>query len=587
MWAMASHNPVRAAFDVPLDPGERTGQRLRGAFLAAPRQVLIAPSPRLVPGVVAGAEAAAAAGRWVVGGLTYEAGSAWDPAQRTHPGVGPTAYFEVFDAPPVPWPSAPPAPSLDWFPSARFTAGSPGAAIAAVQRHIGAGDCYQANLTGRMATVAAADDLYPLFVELAARQPGGYAVFLQHAGLASVSPELFFQTRADRTILTQPMKGTAPDEPGAGAALASSPKDRAENLMIVDLLRNDLGRVCRPGSVGVDALFELLKLPTVWQLTSTVSGSLTPGIALSDIFAALFPCGSVTGAPKIRAMEIIAAQETAPRGWYCGATGVIRPGGEAIFNVAIRTVERGSSGVAGGTLLTCGVGSGIVADSSASAELAEWRAKTRFLGGPPLAALETLLLAEGQYPHLARHLRRLSATDAALGLGIDLASVRAGLAERAAQFPGGRHRVRLLASSEGFESTVSPAPVTALPVRLALATEPLAVAPLAAVVEHKTSWRFHYDRLRATAGSGVFDVICHTPAGLVTECTTGNLALELDGRWVTPAAGCGLLPGVERAARIEAGHLSEAEVTLGDLGRARGLAFLNGLRGWCPAVLVD
>ena len=126
MWAMASHNPVRAAFDVPLDPGERTGQRLRGAFLAAPRQVLIAPSPRLVPSVVAEAEAAAAAGGWVVGGLTYEAGSAWDPAQRTHPGVGPTAYFEVFDAPPVPWPSAPPAPSLDWFPSCLlYTSPSP------------------------------------------------------------------------------------------------------------------------------------------------------------------------------------------------------------------------------------------------------------------------------------------------------------------------------------------------------------------------------------------------------------------------------------------------------------------------------
>ena len=577
---------VRAAFDLALDPRDR-GRRLRGAFLRPPVAVLRTSVVAEVPEVVAAAEAAAQAGNWVVGGLTYEAGGAWDPSQRTHPG-GELARFEVYDGEPEDWPEAPAPPDPDWFPSGSFSAArTPAEAIEAVQRHIAAGDCYQVNLTNRFRTeVPDGFDLYGWFRALAARQPGGYAVFLRGAGVASVSPELFFHAHPDGRLVTQPMKGTA--EAGTPPdRLRENPKDRAENLMIVDLLRNDLGRVCRPGSVGVDALFELLKLPTVWQLTSTVSGSLTPGIALSDIFAALFPCGSVTGAPKIRAMEIIAAQETAPRGWYCGATGVIRPGGEAIFNVAIRTVERGSSGVAGGTLLTCGVGSGIVADSSASAELAEWRAKTRFLGGPPLAALETLLLAEGQYPHLARHLRRLSATDAALGLGIDLASVRAGLAERAAQFPGGRHRVRLLASSEGFESTVSPAPVTALPVRLALATEPLAVAPLAAVVEHKTSWRFHYDRLRATAGSGVFDVICHTPAGLVTECTTGNLALELDGRWVTPASGCGLLPGVERAARIEAGHLSEVEVTLGDLGRARRLAFLNGLRGWCPAVLVD
>jgi para-aminobenzoate synthetase/4-amino-4-deoxychorismate lyase len=289
----------------------------------------------------------------------------------------------------------------------------------------------------------------------------------------------------------------------------------------------------------------------------------------------------VTGAPKIRAMSVIRDLEERPRGWYCGSLGVLRPGGEAVFNVTIRTLEERDGWT------TCGIGSGIVADSEPAAELAEWRAKTRFLGGEPLSALETMLLEDGQFPHLERHLGRLARTDAELGLGVDLAAARDRLAQVVAEFPSGRWRVRLTAREGDVSAEVSALVETPVPVRLAIAGEPLDVEALRPVIAHKTTWRAHYDRLRGLAPAGMFDVICHTPDGVVTETTLGNLALELDGRWVTPPVTAGLLPGVERAHWLARGRLVEAEVTLADLGRATGLALLNGVRGWLPAVLVD
>ncbi|MEA4945372.1 MAG: bifunctional anthranilate synthase component I family protein/class IV aminotransferase [Propionicimonas sp.] len=578
---MTSAHLVRAAFDLPLDPRDRDGPRLAGAFLTEPTAVLATSAPHQVPAVVAAAEQAARAGHWVVGGLTYEAGGAWDAAQRTRAGTGELARFEVFSADPVGWPAASASPVLDWFVSGRFAVPDPAAAITEVQERIAAGDCYQVNLTSRMATLPPpGDDLYSRFRGLASTQPQGYAVFLRGAGVASVSPELFFHARPDGRVTTQPMKGTAP----AGTPpeqLRGHPKEQAENLMIVDLLRNDLGRVCLPGTVRVDGLFDLLELPTVWQLVSTVSGQARPGTGLADLFAALFPCGSVTGAPKIRAMEVIAGLESQPRGWYCGALGVLRPGGEAIFNVAIRTVEQR------GSRLECGVGSGIVADSRPSAELAEWRAKTRFLGGRPLAALETLRLVDGRYPRLAGHLDRLARADAVLGLGADLAEAAAALERLRAAHPSGAWRVRLTAGDGSTQAVASRCPETPSPVTLAVADRPLDTVALAPVIGHKTSWRQHYEALYDGRPAGAFDVICHTTDGQVTEATRGNLAFLLDRRWVTPPASLGLLPGVERAARLSDGTLVEAAVGLTDLGRVEQVAYLNALRGWCPVVLPD
>jgi para-aminobenzoate synthetase/4-amino-4-deoxychorismate lyase len=552
---------------------------LRGRFRETP-VVLRAGTPGEVPGVVAAAEAAARGGRWVVGGLSYAAAGAWDAAQHAvRDDTIPAAHFEVYPGDPEPWPEEDAGlPALDWRPDAALAGGrTPESAITEVIEHIAAGDCYQVNLTTRWRAVSPGTDLHDYFTGLVAAQPGGYAVFCAGAGVASVSPELFFARTGDR-LVTQPRKGTAPAD--ADPAVLASAKERAENLMIVDLLRNDLGRVCRTGTVRVDRLFEVHRLPTVWQLTSTVSGRALPGATLAEVFAALFPCGSVTGAPKLAAMRVIAELEAGPRGWYCGAFGVIRPGGDAIFNVPIRTVTASGDGLA------CGVGSGIVSDSDPAGEVAEWRAKARFLGGLPLAGLETMLLADGRVQRRTAHLDRLAATCAAHRLPFVRGEAEALLDREAASTPHGRHRLRLVAGVDGCHLEVGPAPAAGAPMRLRLAGEPLdADGPLGPVIRHKTTHRAHYDRLRRAAGADVDDVICHNARGELTECTLGNLALLVDGEWCTPAASAGLLPGTLRAELLASGRLRERRLLVGDLDRAQGVAFLNSLRGWCPARL--
>ena len=566
---------VFAAFDLPAEPPGRE-RRLRGRFTAAPLAVLSAATPVEVPGVVAAAEQAALAGNWVVGGLSYSAAGAWDTAQHARLDT-PAARFEVYAAV-EDWPDeAPDLPALDWREDDSLAGGvPPEAAIQTVRAHIAAGDCYQVNLTGRWRAVRPVGlDPFGYFAALAAAQPGGYAVYSAGAGVASVSPELFFH-HGDGLVVTQPMKGTLGSEFPPEVLLASD-KDLAENLMIVDLLRNDLGRICEPGTVTVERLFELHRLPTVWQLTSTVTGRPRPGATLADVCAALFPCGSVTGAPKLAAMAVIAGLEGGPRGWYCGAFGVIRPGGTATFNVPIRTVTLGDS------WLACGIGSGIVADSDAAAEVAEWRAKARFLGAEPLRALETMLAVDGRIRRQEAHLARLAACCADLGLRLDLDGVRAAL-QRATP-ASGRHRLRLVAGDGPPVVEVAAAPAEGVPVRLQLAAEPLDVALLAPVIRNKTTHRAHYQRLLDLASPGVFDVICHTGTQ-VTECGLGNLAVKQGGRWFTPPASAGLLAGTLRAELLASGRIRERVVTLEDLAGAEELAFLNGVRGWCPATLV-
>ena len=569
---------VYGAFDLPANPPDRT-RRTRGLFLRPPTEVVQAAPPAEVPAVVAAAEAAALAGAWVLGGLGYGASGAWDAAQHAQRGPGPVAHFEVYGDPPSDWPEDPAGPlALEWRPEPFLAGGlDPEAGIARVVEHIGAGDCYQVNLTTRWRVPVVGMDLWAYFRSLAAAQPDGYAVFSASAGVASVSPELFFARRGD-VLVTQPMKGTAPA--GADPAVLEAPKERAENLMIVDLLRNDLSRVCVPGTVGVDRLFELHRLPTVWQLTSTVSGRTPPRTPLAAVFAALFPCGSVTGAPKLAAMDVIAELEASPRGWYCGALGLITPGGDATFNVPIRTVTEDAGG------LVCGIGSGVVADSVPSAEVAEWHAKAAFLGGVPLRGLETMLMVDGALARRSAHLARLAATCAAHRLPLDLADVQAALDVACASHPSGRRKVRLLAGGGPPEVQVSTAPPYGAPVRLRPATEALdADGPLGPVIRHKTTHRAHYDRLRRAAPD-VDDVICHNSRGELTECTLGNLALRIDGEWLTPPESAGLLPGTYRAALLLEGRLREHRLLPADLARADEVAFVNALRGWCPAQIV-
>ena len=584
---------IQAAFDFPRHPLSREdGERLRGCWQAPPARWLRAKRRDEVRSVIAQAEAAARAGAWVLGGLRYEAAAAFDTALTTHESAAPLAEFAVYDLPPEPWPEAPPAHTgpLGW----QQQGPDANAAIERIRDYIRAGDCYQVNLTAQLRAAAGTLGAEQLFLALHASQPGGFSLFLfdveTGAGAASVSPELFFDWRpvpgakASWLLAAQPMKGTAPrgrdrgDDEAQQQHLRTSEKERAENLMIVDLLRNDLSRVASLGTVRVPRLFELHALPTVWQMTSTVTAVSRAGLTLADAFAALFPCGSVTGAPKIRAMQIIRDLEPSARGWYCGALGLIQPGGVATFNVPIRTVEFGSGG------LSCGVGSAITLDSEPAAEIAEWRAKARFLARAeaPVQALETLRLEAGVARRGEAHLARMQRTARHFGLRFSLAEARVELKAIAAAQPEGIWRLRLTCDADGrLAHTLTAFTQTPEPALLALADRPVATLGLGAeFLAHKTTRRELY---AFTKPADAFDLILWNEAGELTECSFGNLALQLDGQWLTPPLSAGLLPGVLRAELLALGRIREARLTREDLARAEGVAFFNSLRGWLSA----
>ena len=359
----------------------------RPAWFAAPEALIRADTAEELRPALAAAEAALASGHWIAGAIAYEAGYALEP--RLAPLMpegrgGPLLQFGVF-ADPAP---APAAADLPGDGDARLSPPEPlvtraehATAIAAVLAYIRAGDIYQANLTFPLAARWQGSPL-ALYRALARRQPVGQAALVELPGappLVSLSPELFFATDGQGGIEARPMKGTRPRaaDPAGDAALkaelAASLKDRAENLMIVDLMRNDLSRLAETGSVRVPALYAVESYATVHQMIGRVTARLRPGIGLGAILQAIFPCGSITGAPKIRAMEILRALEPAPRGAYCGAIGWAGPGGEAAFNVAIRTLTLNAGGAA-----RLGVGGGVVADSTAAGEWEEALWKTRF-----------------------------------------------------------------------------------------------------------------------------------------------------------------------------------------------------------------
>lgn len=564
-----------------------SGARLRHRF-SAPVEVLQTARCEEVAAVIARAEACARSGKWVLGFLAYEAAPAFDSALRAKPPSGPLplALFVVHDAPD----EAPPPPP------GTFTCGpwqldASSREIAQGIDHIRAaiteGDYYQINYTGRMSATFSGDPR-TLFQALRATQPESYCLYLEAPEwqVLSVSPELFFDWSPERTLITRPMKGTAPRHVDptadrvAAAALADSAKERAENLMIVDLLRNDLSRIAETGTVSVPGLFEIEALPTAWQMTSTIRCTTRQDIQLFDVLRALFPCGSVTGAPKVAAMQAIAELETSARGAYCGAIGLIRPGGHATFNVGIRSVTLDARrGIA-----ECGVGSGITSDSTAQGEYAEWLVKRRFLlrASADFELLETLPLEQGRFRLCERHLARLQSSAAHFGFGLDVAAIQSELAGLASAYPEGSWRVRLLVDRNGkvrsecvtFESSSAPALVR-------LATHP--VDSDNEFLRHKTTWREAY---AAHAPQGdVFDTLLFNERGEITEFTRGNVVVELDGRRVTPPCACGLLRGVLREELLARGEVVEQIVRREDLARASGLWFVNNLRGMIPAVL--
>ncbi|MCB1247481.1 MAG: aminodeoxychorismate synthase component I [Acidimicrobiia bacterium] len=411
----------------------------RSMVLEDPVDELVAMSLDDVPTAVAAASAASASGRWVAGYVTYEAAPAFDPTLAVQrPTVGPLAWFGVFDSMvegPVADPEAPHgAYGLSpWTP--RWEPDIHAKAVDRVIDRIRSGDTYQINLTFPL-VAAFHGDPAALYADLVAAQRPAYATHIHHGDLhvVSSSPERFFSVDG-RRIVTSPMKGTTrrgrwvEEDAAAHDRLVSSPKDRAENLMIVDLIRNDLGRIAVFGSVEVGGLFDVEPYPTVWQMTSTVTAELRDDVTLTDVFGALFPCGSVTGAPKPSSMRIIADTEPAPRGVYCGAVGFIPPGDGrhgASFNVAIRTVQLDlAEGFA-----TYGTGGGVTWYSEPEDEYAEAVAKTLVLRRHRAVhgLIETIRWdpgprgsSTGSWTLLDAHLDRLEASSAYFDLPFDRA----------------------------------------------------------------------------------------------------------------------------------------------------------------------
>jgi para-aminobenzoate synthetase/4-amino-4-deoxychorismate lyase len=523
-------------------------------------------------------------GKAAAGFLAYEAGHALEaklaPLRAVPaPDEPPLLWFGLFDSEEeVDADTLLPDPAGAWAGKARplISRAEYEAALAAVKAHILAGDVYQANLTFA-AEVPVAGHPLALYAALRARARAGHGgiVFTGAHWLLSLSPELFFTLEGGR-VTTRPMKGTAPRDADP-AAFAADPKQRAENLMIVDLLRNDLSRVAKAGSVDVPALFAVETYPTILQLTSTVTAELEDGLGPIDLIRAIYPCGSITGAPKIRAMEIIDALEASPRGPYCGAIGRLAPDGEAAFNVAIRTLTLRD----GANVARLGLGSGIVADSSAGEEWRECLAKGAFVATDRrFDLIETMRFD----PHdgvvdLDRHLERLKASADALDFAFDRHEARNEL--QAATFRAGPSRVRLVLARSGALA-IEMRPLEQAPDEpVAVAVAPLPVPPGDFRLRHKTSDRAFYDEARAAAGT--FEILFRDSEGFLTEGSFTSLFVERGGALVTPPLARGLLPGILRGRLIEEGRAAEGDLVEADL--AGGFYIGNAVRGLVRARL--
>ncbi|OIN99459.1 MAG: hypothetical protein AUJ49_11125 [Desulfovibrionaceae bacterium CG1_02_65_16] len=599
--------------------GSGWGRRLAfGAPYALRRACALAD----VPDVVDWAEAESRAGRWAVLVLAFEAAPAFDPALTVHaPRVGLPLAWAASHAAPLPdtasgsaFSDIPPYAGVGpW--RALVPPSSYAARFAQLQAGILDGETYQANYTVPFERAwPGGDDGRAWFARLAAAQSAGFCVWLdmgRHRVL-SLSPELFFRLDAEqgtkgregaRGLLARPMKGTAPR--GADAlqggpldaalrqGLARCPKNRAENVMIVDLLRSDLGRVARTGSVRVPRLFRVEAYPTLFQMTSDVRAQLAPGLVLRDVLAALFPCGSVTGAPKVRTMQILRELEPHPRGVYCGAIGLLEPGregqaGAATFSVPIRTVEidavRGQA--------RFGVGGGITHYSDARGEYSECLTKMRFLLSrqEDCALLESLLLLDGRYPLLAGHRERLTRSAEALGFALDMAAALRVLEDLARNHPRGRFKARLLLERSGLvRAEASPisrggmAGAWRAALRVGFAS--MRVDPDDGWLAHKTTRRALYEQALA-ACPGCDDALLVNTRGEVTESTRANLVLLLDGRLATPPLASGLLPGVFRAGLLRRGIVRERVLFPGDVARAGRVWLINAVRWWMPCLMV-
>jgi len=529
---------------------------------------------------------------YAAGYLTYEAAAGFDPAYVTNKDqclplvcFGLFADFDKRDT--LPGPEGTSNPSSPWqmiTSHAEYVDN-----LSAIKRQIELGNTYQINYTVRQRAANITNPL-ELFSKTASDAP--YAAYIEchdHA-IVSASPELFFRLSGEQ-LICKPMKGTAPrgltsaEDLALHQELRESQKNRAENVMITDMVRNDLGRIAKPGTVNVPKLFELEKYPTVWQMTSTVTAS--TDAPASEILKALFPSASVTGAPKVSSMEIIRKLEETPREIYTGAIGFIGPGRQAQFSVAIRTalIDKKTNEA------VYGVGGGIVWDSGPDEEYRECLTKAKILSTSNstqgFELLETLLwVPEGGFFLLDEHLNRMQASAAYFDFAFDRAVIQEALTDLEERLPAQRHRVRLLLQRDGkVRSTETPVtPVHELPEqRIALAREPIDIdTPF---IYHKTTRRDAYEQGLQLADD-VDDVLLWNEDGFITETSIANVVLSIDGERFTPPVECGLLAGTYREWLLRKGEIKERRIHTSELTPGSELTLINSVRGEYSAKLI-
>ncbi len=567
----------------------QTGQWL--AYTNPLRIISATQTAEVIPALQAVEVAVEGQGLHAVGFVSYESAPAFDPAATVVNNRDfPLLWFALCPQPSIIELPAPEAafPPLNWQPEC--DAGRYAGAIEFIRAAIAAGETYQVNHTFFL-NAPFSGDSWPFFLTLAQGAHGGYGAWIdigRHT-ICSVSPELFF-TRNGEQLTCRPMKGTATrgttlaDDRQRAATLSSSAKERAENIMILDMIRNDLGRL-PGGPVVTGQICTVERYPTVWQLTS--SATTRTSASLEQIFAALFPCASVTGAPKLQTMQHIARLENRPRNLYTGAIGRLAPGRHAVFSVAIRTaiIDRQTQ------TAEYGVGAGITWDSEPEAEYAECLAKAKVLTTVPVTfdLLESLLFepVTGIFL-LETHLRRLESSATYFSIPIDTEMIRDKLAQTVATLPAQAHKLRLLLTRSG-EVKISalaltkPDPsITSL--RLCLATSPVDSSD--PFLYHKTTHRAVYDAARQ-AVKETDEVLLFNERGEVTEACNYNLVAEIDGELLTPPVHCGLLAGTFREELMANGEIKEGIITLAALKRSQRLFLVNSVRRWRKAILIE
>jgi para-aminobenzoate synthetase/4-amino-4-deoxychorismate lyase len=523
-----------------------------------------------------------AAGYYVAMVLSYEAAQAFDHALACHlPGQTPLAWFAVFKEISKFTPTAKP-----------FTLSAPSVSISEseytdslkkVLNHIHAGDIYQANVTIR-ARCDFSGDPFSAFCYVQDAVPMPYAAYadLGHMQVLSFSPELFLEQRGD-LLISKPMKGTAPRKPSWGEderarlELQQSEKDRAENTMIVDLMRNDLGRVCKTGSIKTQDEYHVERFPTVHQMTTTVTGIRSEHTSLFDIFCATFPAGSITGAPKVRASQIIKEIETTPRGVYCGSIGLFYPGRDFICNVAIRTLELN------GSVATLGIGSGIVADSNPEREWEEALLKSKFVQSrkQDFGLYEAFrYVPESGYRNLEDHLARLERSCIYFGRPFPRDKILCKLEQLRSDLGDKPNRVRLDLKGEDISFTLIPEELAWPEDGVTVMIPDVRLDPEDPRLYHKTTDRPEKYLFRAKAKElGADECLFLNTRSEFTEGTISSAKFKLEGRWITPELSCGLLPGVWRDHQVHENGVAEAVVTLDNLKNIEAICMGNSVRG--------